>query len=163
MVSHVLSACFVIVYPIQACFGYVLVYLIRIKVKRNDLFAVDLLNLLVRISFCLKVAKFNINSDICSCQQRRFIPEFMRIYENLEEIDDMLKPQVRYFSVHQTCSKLNTNKHHLIAHKRIGNEYKNQFRNSVLRFYHNRNFFTALLIKNENKPQQFLLSPNQFM
>lgn len=43
MVSHVLSACFVIVYPIQACFGYVLVYLIRIKAKSNDLFAVDLL------------------------------------------------------------------------------------------------------------------------
>ena len=43
MVSHVLSACFVIVYPIQACFGYVLVYLIRIKAKSNDLLTVDLL------------------------------------------------------------------------------------------------------------------------
>ena len=41
MVSHVLSACFVIVYPIQACFGYVLVYLIRIKAKSNDLLAFE--------------------------------------------------------------------------------------------------------------------------
>ena len=54
MVSHVLSACFVIVYPIQACFGYVLVYLIRIKAKSNDLFAVDLLILLV-YRFVLKL------------------------------------------------------------------------------------------------------------
>ena len=42
MVSHVLSACFVIVYPIQACLDTFLVYLIRIKDKGHDLLAVDL-------------------------------------------------------------------------------------------------------------------------
>ena len=41
MVSHVLSACFVIVYPIQACLDTFLVYLIRIKDKGHDLMAVD--------------------------------------------------------------------------------------------------------------------------
>ena len=53
MVSHVLSACFVIVYPIQACLDTFLVYLIRIKDKGHDLMAVDLNIFIVLSKSCL--------------------------------------------------------------------------------------------------------------